>query len=394
MARTLLIAGGGIAGMAAALAAARSGWHANVYEKAAVFGEAGAGIQLGPNATRVLHGWGLRDALEAVASEPAALVVRDAKGDAERARMPLGAAFCARYGAPYLTAHRADLHALLRDAALAQGAKLRSGRGVALAEQAEAGVWLQLDDGALVNGDALAGADGLWSTVRGPLLSAEPPRPAGHLAYRTLIPRASTAAACDANEVSIWLGPRLHVVAYPVRRGEALNVVAIVGGEPSGDATAWGARGEARSLAAALGQVAGSLRDLLAAAPEWRVWSLHDRPPVAGPQAMAQRRIALVGDAAHPMLPYLAQGAAMAIEDAQALADALSTAGASPGGVESALASYAQARWRRCAQVQRRAQRNARIFHASGLVRLGRDLALRLAGARLLDVPWLFGAPE
>lgn len=390
MTRTLLIAGGGIAGLATAVAAGRSGWQSTVYEQAGAFAEAGAGIQLGPNATRRLHAWNLREGLAAIAGAPAAISVRDARSGDVLARMPLGAAFEARYGAPYLTAHRADLHELLREAAVAQGAAIRTARTVVRAEQTEAGAWLQLADGSLANGDAVVGADGLWSTVRAQLLADAIPRPAGHLAYRALVARADAGAMGNANEVGVWLGPRLHVVAYPVRQGAALNVVVIVEGDPSGDPQEWDARGEPVELDAALRDCGRSLRDLLAAAPQWRRWSLHDRPAASGPHEMARQRIALVGDAAHPMLPYLAQGAAMAIEDAAALGAALQHSGNATGAIDAALASFARGRWQRNAKVQRRAQRNARIFHANGALRLARDAALRVAGPRLLDIPWLF----
>jgi salicylate hydroxylase len=174
-----------------------------------------------------------------------------------------------------------------------------------------------------------------------------------------------------------------------VRRGELLNIVAIVEA-PGRDASHdWDQGGVAAELVRAMGEIDVELRALVEAIPAWRFWSLHGRPPVAGAHAMARGRIALVGDAAHPMLPYLAQGAGMAIEDAEAIGKVL--ADASPDTVAPAFERYAQSRWRRCAQVQSGAWRNARIFHASGPMRWGRDAAMKLLGERLLDQPWLYG---
>jgi len=173
-----------------------------------------------------------------------------------------------------------------------------------------------------------------------------------------------------------------------VRRGDALNVVVLAESAPAGDARDWDQASSLAALQAATGRTGAGLQALLEAVPGWRAWTLNDRPPLVGASQMAGERIALAGDAAHPMLPYLAQGAGMAIEDAVALAEALD--GGDAAAVPAAFARYAEARWQRNAQVQERARRNGEIFHATGLVRLGRDTALRLLGARLLDVPWLY----
>jgi salicylate hydroxylase len=191
--------------------------------------------------------------------------------------------------------------------------------------------------------------------------------------------------------VTVWLGPRLHVVAYPVRAGELLNVVAVVQGGAPGSAQDWDQAGAESELLAAMGPLCAPLRDLVGAMPEWRLWVLQDRPPLAGADEMVNGRIALLGDAAHPMRPYLAQGAGMAIEDAAELGRCLAGAKDGAGTVVDALRTYAANRWARCARVQARAERNGRIFHATGLMRWGRDLSLRMLGDRLLDQPWLYG---
>jgi salicylate hydroxylase len=393
----LLIAGGGMGGLAAALAVARAGWAVRLYERAPAFTEVGAGIQLGPNATRILHGWGLEDGLRAVAAFPDRLQVRCALSGAELGVLPLGARALQRYGAPYATVHRADLHALLRRAAEEQaGVHIGLDQGLdAFADDGQA-VRLKTARGLEVEGDALLGADGLWSRVRQQLLSDGPPRATGHLAYRAMLRTAALPPALRGPQVTAWLGPRLHVVQYPVRRGEAMNVVAIVHGAVAGEAQDWDHEAHAAGLRHALGAVCAPLRELVDAAPgatlnphAWRLWALADRPAVSGPHQMARGLVALAGDAAHPMRPYLAQGAGMAIEDAAALAHALAMDAVD---VPTRLQRYALARWQRCARVQARSVRNGRVFHAIGLVRLGRDMSIRLLGDKVLDVPWLYRA--
>ncbi|AEG93898.1 salicylate hydroxylase (Salicylate 1-monooxygenase)-like protein [Ramlibacter tataouinensis TTB310] len=374
------------------MAGSRAGWEVRLFEQAAAFGEVGAGLQLGPNATRLLGEWGLLDAVRARAAAPRRLVVRDAHRGHEIAALALGADIERRYGAPYLTAHRADLHAVLLEAAQGRGARLHTGTRLAAMDEDEAVVRLHTECGRTVEGEALAVADGLWSTLRVQLLGGQArPRAFGHLAYRGLLPAADVADRGLLRAVTAWLGPDLHAVTYPVRSGELLNVVCFVEGRVEGDPTGWDREATAARLQAALRPVRGGLRALVDAMPGWRLWVLHDRAPLGSAQEMARGRAALLGDAAHPMRPYLAQGAAMALEDAGALGRALAMADGRLIDVPTALRCYAQGRWQRCARVQRRSLRNGRIFHAGGLVRWGRDASLRLLGARLLDMPWLYG---
>jgi salicylate hydroxylase len=185
------------------------------------------------------------------------------------------------------------------------------------------------------------------------------------------------------------MGSRLHVVHYPVRSGQWLNLVAIVQGDQAAQADVWDSAGHTQALMQAMGSVGTDLHERLATVPAWRQWALHDRAPVNAASQMAQGRVALLGDAAHPMRPYLAQGAGMAIEDAQVLAQCLS---AEAGSVTARLQAYAEQRWARNARVQARAIRNGRIFHATGPVAWGRNLSMRLMGERLMDVPWLYGS--
>jgi salicylate hydroxylase len=308
-----------------------------------------------------------------------------------------------RYGESYATLHRADLHALLLQA-------VRQLPRVHLALDARVAGYAETADGVRVTAEnedvrearALIGADGLWSRVRSQLLGAQPVRASGHLAYRGMVCSADLPAALRAPLVTAWLGPRLHVVHYPVRQGEWFNVVVVVhgvlgqghGGAVGADPQSWTHEAHAEDLRRSLGAAHADLLQMVDAVPRWTLWPLNDRPPMTGPQDHARGRVALLGDAAHPLRPYLAQGAAMALEDAWTLGCLVEQ---QPAGAEIPWATlferFAQVRWARNARVQRRSQRNGSIFHASGLVRWGRDTAMAALGEPLLDLPWLYGGP-
>lgn len=393
MLRQALIAGGGIGGLAAALAATRAGWDVRLFERANAFSEVGAGIQLGPNVVKVLHGWGLVDALQAVAAVPERLQVRSAVSGQLLGELPLGAAMVERYGAPYLTIHRADLHDVLLQAVQQHAdVKLHLSRPLQSFSQTAQAVTVRADDGPGIECDALIGADGIWSTVRQELLGDGLPRRTGHLAYRALMRQSDLPELLRSHQVTAWLGPRMHVVQYPVRGGEFLNVVAIVHGEVAAEADLWDHSANAADLASATAGCCAALREVMDAIEGWRLWVLHDRAPMQGAHQHAVGRVALLGDAAHPMRPYLAQGAGMAIEDAAELGHALAQALDPALGVPTMLQRYALNRWQRNARVQARALRNGKIFHADGLLRWGRDASLKLLGEKLLDMPWLYGA--
>ncbi len=394
MRQPVLLAGAGIGGLAAAVACARVGVPVQLYERSPTLAEVGAGIQLGPNVTRLLKGWGLQTGLQAVAAYPENLLIRSAESGTLLGRLRLGEQALVRYGAPYATVHRADLQALLLQAVQACGsAQLQLGQAITGFEQDAARACLHHADGRQTQGALLVGADGLSSRVRQQLLGDGPPRPTRHLAYRALLPQAALPAALRCQDLVVWLGVGLHVVQYPVRGGDWLNVVALVESRledsKTGDRSGWDHAATGADLMRELKGETPELLALLQAMDGWALWHLQIRQAISSPAQMAQGRVALLGDAAHPMLPYLAQGAGMAIEDAQALGQALAQGGATPA----ALAHYAQARWQRNARVQRRALRNAWIFHASGPVRWGRDLAMRALGERVLDIPWLYGGP-
>lgn len=391
MVKRISIVGGGIGGLAAALACSRAGSTIKLFECSQEFTEVGAGIQMGPNVVRVLQAWGLNDALKSVAAFPDRLQVRSANSGAELGVLRLGATAVQRYGAPYVTIHRADLHALLQAALkCSTDVELNLDSEMVAFAQNESGVKFQTASGRQVESDLLLGADGLWSQVRQQLLDDGVPVATGHLAYRAMVPQKVLPAKLRSQHITAWLGPQLHVVQYPVRGGDWLNVVAVVQGDMVGDIEYWDHAANVVKLRRSMAQTCLPLRELIHAIEHWRLWGLSIRPPARGANEFARGRVALLGDAAHPMLPYLAQGAGMAIEDAQALAQCLQD---DLLPVPDALVRYAKARWQRNARVQARATRNGQIFHATGLMRWGRDAAMKLLGERLLDLPWLYRGP-
>ncbi len=389
-----LIIGGGIGGLTAALALSRVDQVCAVFEQAPAFGDIGAGLQLGPNAMRRLHALGLAPALTAVASFPQQLLVRSAAHGGIIGTLPLGDAAVQRYGAPYATMHRADLHAVLLAAVQATPTQLRTGCEFTHYSVTHAVTHTVTHGSARVvcrslshDGAFIVGADGLRSAVRQQLLGDGAPRLAGQVVYRALVQQSRLPAAQRSQGVTVWLGPHLHVVVYPVRSGEWLNVAAIVHGRLATDSGNWDQSVNAAAVQAALKTMCAPLNDFIHAMPDWLAWNVYDCPPMSAASQQAQGRIALLGDAAHPMRPYLAQGAGMAIEDAAALADAVQTY---PNDTPAALKHYAQARWQRNAQVQRRAQRNGQLFHLPPPFSWARDAGIALLGKQVLDVPWLY----
>lgn len=391
MTRELLVAGGGIAGLAAAVAARRARWEARLFEQADTFSEVGAGIQLGPNATRILREWELlQGELQQLAVAPPRLRVRDGTDGDELGVLPLADTMVQHYGAPYLTVHRADLQAALLAAARDAGTRLHTATHVYSAEQRLEAVALRTGGAQEIEGDALAVADGVWSSLRGAVVADGPAQATGHLAYRGLVRQQDLPERLRSDEVTVWLAPRMHLVTYPLRGGEWLNAVCVVQGTQPGDPRDWDHAASQAQLDAALGPVCAAVRERVESVPSWRLWVLHARPPVASPLEMANGRIALMGDAAHPMRPYLAQGAGMAIEDARELQRVLGAVADSVVDVPTALRRYALNRWERVARVQEKSQRNGTIFHATGPLRMARNAAMWTLGARLLDQPWLY----
>ena len=392
----MIIVGGGIGGLAAALACGQAGARPQVLERAATFSEVGAGIQMGPNVTRTLHAWGLAEDLQEIGFVPRKLDAKDTQTGQIIGTLRLGQRSLDTYGAPYFTVHRADLHRVLLKKIMSSGqAELRLDSEVQGLQQNADGIQISgtnlpasLTD--LSKSAAMVGADGLWSKTRQFVVPPTAPRVTGLLAYRALVPMQSIPEKLRLQDVNVWVGPRVHAVLYPVKCGEYLNLVVVVQGPPPASLDDWDHAGNKQDLEAAMGPIHADLRNMLAAVPAWRLWPLCDRPPIKGPHEMAKGRIALLGDAAHPMRPFLAQGAGMAIEDAAELARSWARADLQ---VEDRLQMYAQARWARNAQVQQRSIRNGQIFHLQGPLRWGRNAAMKLMGEPLMDVPWLYAGP-
>jgi salicylate hydroxylase len=391
----IAVAGAGIGGLAAALALAETGARVTVYERAEALEPVGAGVQLSPNAALVLRRLGVLDALRARATEPAEVLIRRGRDGAALARVPLADAET-RYGAPFLVTLRADLQAALLARAVAHPAvTLVFGRGVSGYDRTAGGVLLRFGPEGpppAAHGAAVA-ADGIRSAIRrqmsGP--ARDDAAAFGRTAWRALVP--GTAAEADAlvARSNLWLGPRAHLVHYPVGAGAVVNLVAIVDdGAAPDDPAAWSVPGDAPELERRFAGWALPARRLLAAAPAWRKWPLFDRPPLA---RWCDGPVALLGDAAHPMLPFLAQGAAQAIEDAAALADAVSR---SPGDLGAAMAAYAAARGPRTARVQAESRRQARVYHLAPPASLMRDFVLSRVGPDRLVArfDWLYDAPD
>lgn len=384
----IAVVGAGIGGLTAALALARHGHAVTLLERRTGFSEVGAGLQLSPNASRILIGLGLGAALRRVATEPARVVVRDLATGREIGQVALGPFMKQRYGAPSWVVHRADLQRILLDAVRSEPAiRLLTGRSVDAATEDADGVAISWSSAGgareSLRADAIVGADGIRSKVRRALGDPAPPAFRGYVAWRATLPREAAPAALRAEETGLWLSGRGHVVHYPIDSGRRLNVVAIQRSrEP---VEGWAAPGDGNALLSHFAAACPLLRELLAGPEEWLRWSLCDRP--AG--RLAEGRIALVGDAAHPVLPFLAQGAALAIEDAAALAGLLGGSGTIP----QAFAAYAAQRLDRVKRVQDEARRNGRIYHAGAAVGAARNWVMRRLGAEGMTAryDWLYG---
>jgi 2-polyprenyl-6-methoxyphenol hydroxylase-like FAD-dependent oxidoreductase len=385
----VLIAGGGIGGLAAAIALARRGIESEVLERSRFTEETGAGIQLGPNATRALAALGVLEAIATRAFRPEAIAIYDGLTGRKLTSLPLGKSVEDRYRAPYLTLHRADLHAGLRTVAESLvPVTLRPGFEVAAVDTQGGDVLVRGTDGDQVNGAALVGADGLWSTLRSLIAPAASLRFTGATAWRTLLSRENLPFPFNASEVGLWLGPRAHLVHYPVRGDSDLNVVAVTEGGAA--LQGWNQTGSAETLLAGFIGWTKDSKSLLERAAGWRSWSLYRLTSL---HRFSEGRLALVGDAAHPVLPYLAQGAALAIEDAITLAETITV---SPSDPARAFRRYAELRRSRTSRVQRLSRRFGRIYHFGGPLRLARNLVLarRSEEAALADLDWLYGKPR
>jgi len=386
-----MIAGAGIGGLTAALAIAQVGFRVAIYEQAERLEEAGAGIQLSPNASRVLLSLGLYDRLEPNLVVPKNLRVITVPSGRELLLAPLGAAIAQRYGAPYWVIHRGDLQAALLDAVLAHpDIRLHLGTQVEEFAHYPEGVTIVgtvAGRSIEARGLALVIADGLWSRLRLRLGDKSAPRFAEHIAWRALARTEVVSDDLRSPTVHLWLGKNAHLVHYPVKGGRLINVVAIVRDRWSDQG--WNAPADRRDVIERFRPSVWPLEtQILLTAPErWQKWALYDRPPI---YRWGEGPVTMLGDAVHPMLPFLAQGGAMAIEDAAVLARCLAT---TPDDVPRAMRNYERQRRARTARTQRAARRNAMSYHLGGAPALVRNLALTaMGGERLIRrYDWLYG---
>ncbi len=391
----IAIAGAGIAGLTAALALAQRGFKVRLLERADRLEEVGAGLQLSPNATRLLDRLGVLSILRPIAVRAEAVEIRSARTLGVLASVPLGEKAVRRWGAPYLTVHRADLQSALLAAVKRQPAiELATGAAVRDAAFHDHGVTLSIDREGRIEelGCSLAvGADGVWSTLRALGGQERQSRYSGYIAWRAMLHPATMTEDTDGtvppnDRVTAWLHPGFHLVAYPVRAGDAINLVAVTRAPEM--TRRWSNTGDLSRLTGVMGGASPALLRLVQTADRWTTWPIHEVPP--GETWTSEAGIALIGDAAHAMSPYAAQGAAMAIEDAVALAAAL---GGEHGNLAAALSLYEQARRKRVMRVAARGAFNRFTWHARGPVAFARDrvLALRKPEALAADFDWLYG---
>lgn len=383
--QVFLIAGGGIGGLAAALALARLGIASQVLEKRQDFPADGAGIQIGPNGGLALAWLGVSEALQPKAGVPESIRVHKGSTGEVLSRLPLGARMAQRHGAPYWVAHRADLHAVLLEAARSSKfITLTPGVGVTGVVQHGTTVEVETTQGRNLQGAGLIAADGLWSDLRTQLFDGSEPVFANRSAARAVLPTSEVPASTVMKDVGIWLGTKAHVVHYPVRGGTELALVVVRADERP--PVAWSSEAPAEWVREGVQDFAPALRELVAAVPAWRKWGLYDLPD---PQRLVRGKIALLGDAAHPVLPFLAQGGVMALEDGVTLAQAV----VQHDTVEEAFAAYQSARRGRVVRVQAASRRNGRIYHLRGAMAAARNMTLRTvpAAALMAQYDWLYG---
>lgn len=382
----VLIAGAGVAGLSLGLALARRGIASRLLERRAELSQAGAGIQLGPNAMVVLQRLGVAAHLESLAGKPDAIDVYDGASGRRLTRFPLGQHIEQRFGAPYRVAHRTDLQSALLEAIRAHtDLEIITGFEVSGWQDTGAGLIVTATDGRKHEGSILIGADGLWSTVRRHIHPDHPLTYSSKLAARTVIPSAGAGERFARAATGVWLAPDAHVVHYPVRAGRDIAVVVIV--DEVTPREGWGRDISSTSVQARLIGFAPDLLEFISLAQDWHAWSLYDPPPLP---SWSSDRVCLVGDAAHPILPFFAQGGGMAIEDADTLAALIAQSPDAPAGV---FANFENLRRSRVQRVQDASRDNGKTFHLSGPMAIARNLTLTIAPGSLMmrRYDWLYG---
>ena len=392
--RTIFVAGAGIGGLTVALALAAKGFRTVILEKAERLEEAGAGLQLSPNASRVLTGLGLQSRLAARAVTPDAVSIMSARFGGELVRLPLGDAASARAGAPYWVMHRADLQAALQaEVNEHPDIELRLGCQFEDAVPHAKGLTVVQRSGMARSSEvalALIGADGIWSSVRGHLFPKVQPQFSGLIAWRGTLDATQLPREYTSRRVQLWMGSNAHLVTYPISAARQINVVAVMPG--TWNRPGWSAPGEIGEIKNVFSaeRWPGAARMMIGAVDDWRKWALFTVP---GGGEWTSGAIALLGDAAHAMLPFAAQGAGMAIEDAAVLAKCLAETQNEGGpSIPAAMQRYARLRRPRVGRIQRTARQSGRIYHLTGAAALARDLSIRLMGPQrmLARQGWIY----
>ena len=382
------IAGAGVAGLASAIAVSQNGHSVTVFEQADRLETIGAGLQLGPNAVRVLEGLGVWDVLEAQCCAPARIRICDAVSGRQLSVLELGDSFTRKFGSPYRVAHRADLIDALAQTASRNSAItiVKDCRITGLQPGEPTG--LKTLSGEIHEADLVIAADGIRSALRTHIAPGADPRQSGETLYRALAPAGDLPDALDRDAVYLWLAPGAHVVHYIVSGGRQLNIVASI--EQPANQTGWNNIASRGDVLAALPGAASALRDLLSVPASWLAWTGADLEPFT---TWSRDNCVLMGDAAHASLPYLAQGAAMALEDAACLAACL---GGGSGNLKAALARYEKLRQPRTARIVEESRRNAGIYHMRGPKAQARNMALRLlpGSMQLQRLAWIYSPPE
>ena len=381
----VLVAGGGIGGLAAALALAQQGFEVKVLEQASQIGEIGAGMQLGPNAFHAFDALGVGEQARSRAVYTDYMVMHDALDEYQVGHIPTGDAFRKRFGNPYAVIHRVDAHTALLEGVKTQGqVALHTNTAVQTMEQDDSSVSVIDQHGQRHQGQALVAADGVKSVVRAQLVG-DPHRVTGHVVYRAVVDKADFPTELQWNAASIWVGPNCHLVHYPLRGGEQYNVVVTF---HSREVEEWGVtEGSAEEVQSYFQEVCPKARQLIDLPKHWKRWATADRDPIS---QWTYGRTTLLGDAAHPTTQYMAQGACMAIEDAVTLREALK---AHDNDVYQGFDLYQRSRIARTARIVLASREMGRIYHAKGVERLVRnDLWRGRTPERFYDaMEWLYG---
>ncbi len=380
----VLVAGGGIGGLAAALALVRQGFSVRVFEQAPEIGEIGAGIQLGPNAFNAFDALGVGEKARSRAVYTDHMVMHDALDEYQVGLIPTGEAFRQRFGNPYAVIHRADVHQALLEGAQETGqVQLHAGTRIERVEQGAGSVTVHDQHGKAHHGQALIGADGVKSAVRQQYVG-DVARVTGHVVYRAVVDKAEFPVDLQWNAASIWVGPNCHLVHYPLRGGEQYNVVVTFHSRATEE---WGVRDGSKAEVESYFQgICPKARQLIELPRSWKRWATADREPIG---TWVFGRAALLGDAAHPTTQYMAQGACMAMEDAVTLGEALRVHG---NDWALALDLYQRSRVARTARIVLSSREMGRLYHAQGVERLVRnDLWRGRSPERFYDaMEWLY----